>query len=484
MKKKGNLYELIYSLDKAERKHFLVNSHRIRNSKYMRLFEFIVNNNHVDDECVRGYFRGERFLNQLHVVKNYLYNRILDSLRENHSAATINIRIKNHIISAEVLFKKELYHQCYYELKKAKNLASKFERTIDLLEILKMEKALIQSPLTDKGNLPAISNIISEEHQQIRSMSIYNQYLDISYNVLSDGYQPSSSSEILKSKILERNIDNDPLLTKIMHHHIAYVFHTFQGNTEEGINQIRQLTEVIESHPHRIADDPKPYITAINNQIGALLYLRKHTEIQDLLIKIRQIPDKYKLPLDSYLRRSLARSYNMELELYRDTLEIDKGLDLIPKTIGFLEDNIDLLPEEYIINLYYQFAYLNFLAGNHATALQFTNEIIGRNFGAIREDMQGFARLLNLILHYELKNIIVLKYAVLSTRRFLQKKKEMHLYEQNLLKFCSRLCTTPIADHRRLFGEAKETVFKHTKPSELDSILDYLDFNRWFSMHD
>ena len=56
--------------------------------------------------------------------------------------------------------------------------------------------------------------------------------------------------------------------------------------------------------------------------------------------------------------------------------------------------------------------------------MKYVNEITNTRFGESIHDLERYARLLNLMIHLELDNIIVLKYAVEGCRRFLTKSKE------------------------------------------------------------
>lgn len=479
MKKKGNLVSLIESLSPIEANNFLA-SQGNKSKTYIKLYEYISGKSDVTDADIRAHFKGQKFLDQLHVTKNHLYNALLKSLRDSNAQESISINLKNLLINVELLFKRGLYNHCYFELKKTRALASKYERNEVLLEVLKWERNLHQSGIEDKTGLQTMACIVNAEEQTIEHLSIYHKYVKFSYEALIHGYATVQIEKILQSGMLDRDVENDPLLTKVMHYHTLYVTNTLSGNPQHGIEAISTLTDELERHPHRIQEDPKPYITAINNMLGSLLYQKSYDEIPSLLGKIRNIPSHYQIQLNTYLRRAMARSFNMEMELYRDTMQIEEGMELIPKIQEFLHDNMTMLPAEYTVNLLYQFAYVNFLAQNYRATLKYANEMISGNFGNTREEIQGYSRLLTLIAHYELQNITVLKYAVDSTRRYLKKKRTLEPFEVKLLKLFSQLCTYPRSEHQDLFVKAHATIFNEMDDAKINHILDYLNFTRWF----
>ena len=57
----------------------------------------------------------------------------------------------------------------------------------------------------------------------------------------------------------------------------------------------------------------------------------------------------------------------------------------------------------------------------------------------IRSDIHSFARILNLISHYELANFDLVDYYLRSTYRFLIKKNDLHAFQKIILRFVRRL---------------------------------------------
>ena len=53
----------------------------------------------------------------------------------------------------------------------------------------------------------------------------------------------------------------------------------------------------------------------------------------------------------------------------------------------------------------------------------------------IRTDLQAGARLVNMVIHYELGNFDLIEYNLKSTYRFIYKQERMHNYERRVLRF-------------------------------------------------
>jgi hypothetical protein len=78
-------------------------------------------------------------------------------------------------------------------------------------------------------------------------------------------------------------------------------------------------------------------------------------------------------------------------------------------------------------------------ASDHKSALIYMNLLLNHPLISIRRDVEYNARLLNLIIHFELKNFDYLEYLILSTYRFLYKRKKIYKLETLVLDFIRRL---------------------------------------------
>ena len=70
MVKKNELFILIKSLSKSEKRYFrLFCSRESSGSNYTRLFDSIDSQKEYDEKAIKKVFKGEKFIHQLHVTK-------------------------------------------------------------------------------------------------------------------------------------------------------------------------------------------------------------------------------------------------------------------------------------------------------------------------------------------------------------------------------------------------------------------------------
>jgi len=138
-----------------------------------------------------------------------------------------------------------------------------------------------------------------------------------------------------------------------------------------------------------------------------------------------------------------------------------------------------IIPKSYHVLILYQIAYLHYLNDAFDKALPFLNDIFSFKANDVRQDIQAYAHLLFLIIHFELKNITLLRYAVESCRRFLKKKRNLYNFEKKLLTCFSRLSTISKSEYEYQFILLKETLFEGMSEKEKMNVLDYLNFENW-----
>ncbi len=477
MAKKDNLFYLIKSLTKSEKRHFNIFCFNNKISKnYFKLFETISKQNEYDESAIRKKFRGQAFLNQLHVAKNYLNQLILKSLRNYHSKISKDAEIKDLLRNIEILFSKELFDQCHYEIQKTEKLAKTYEDFASLVTIQKWKKRLLLT--TGKKDREKIQLILNQEKAAIDSLDRINQYWMLTNQIFD--YANDLENRFSQLKLIKTENKIDSMAAKVMHHHVLYTYNVINGKSEEGFHYLSGLVDYLEQFPQRISNDPSSYVTALNNKISFLIRQKEFEKIGPLLQKVRTIPQKYRLQTKSNFSVKLKlRTYNIELEIYRDTRNFKKGEQLIKEIESFLQLHKNSVSNEYRLLLWYQFANIYFMKKDYHHSLKYANQIIGSRFGDSINDLERYARLLNLMIHLDLDNIIVLKYAVESCRRFLRKVKTVHDFEKVLLRFFSKICNAPKREYLILFSQLNHDLFEGPEQLVDENILDFLDFKAW-----
>ena len=469
MVKKGNLFLLIKSLSKSEKRYLRIYAGMSgRSANYLQLFDAIERQKEYDEEEVRKKLKGKKFLSQLHVTKIYLTELILKALKNYHSDTSVHSKILDLIKDIELLFDKELYDLCYYKIEKAQALAGKYEYLSLLTEVSFWKRKLT---LAVSGNRKGIQSLLEKEKEVIEQMKVLNTYWQHTINIGNLIKDDNLLRELTKTK----DYNAYALQSQVLHFHILFSCHLIKGDTKKAEKRISELIKLLEKYPDRIKVDPHSYVTAIGNKIGLYLSSKRWNEIPALIYKIREVPSKYQLNESRFTVRLWLRTFNVELEMYRDSRQLEKGVALMEEIQQFIEKRRKAIPTDYILLLYYQFANILFLKKEYLKSLRWLNEIINPNFGNTKEDIQCYARILNLIVHFELNNIIVLRYAVDSCRRFLKKKRMNMGSDKKLLNLFSKLSHAYPEEYQVIFKKAYAEIF----PPSSRQTQDYIDIKGW-----
>src|SRR5215213_3655386 len=119
------LFQLIKSLEKAEKRHFklyIKRSSAKEDLKIVRLFDAIDNLDTYDEKYLLKKLPGTE-KRQLYNLKTHLYKEILASLRLLKSADSIDLQLHEQFDYAHILYKKGLFLQSLKILEKAKEMA-------------------------------------------------------------------------------------------------------------------------------------------------------------------------------------------------------------------------------------------------------------------------------------------------------------------------------------------------------------------------
>jgi hypothetical protein len=94
--------------------------------------------------------------------------------------------------------------------------------------------------------------------------------------------------------------------------------------------------------------------------------------------------------------------------------------------------------------------------------------------------MYSYARLFNLVIHYELGNFDLLEYTIKSTVRYLQKRMRDFPVEKLIIEQFKKLIRTQsAAEKRTIFQNFRDQLKIEIRRPEDEVVLKYFDFNSW-----
>lgn len=487
MKVTDDLFQLIKSLDQSEKRYFKVfatmHIKGAESNKYVTLFDAIEKQDEYDEAAIRKEFKNEKFLNQLHVAKNYLYNNILKSLRLYHSDKSKLNELIDILRDVQILYDKSLYKQCRKLLDKAKKIAYTYEKHAQILAVLDWEKTLARTLSYTSSSEKELMQFYEEHNDAIDKLSNINEYWKLSMNSyflrkkqgeIRDKEELKKFNEIIKHPLLQSEDKATSFLSKTFYLNIRALYYFTNKDYKNLLTHTVNLVDLLEKNPLLMKEDN--YIASLYNLLLVQIQLKKYDDALKTVKKLRGMETKS----PTMQARIFVTSYDTELNLYLKTGEFEKGIPLVKEIEEGLETFREKINKESEVLFAYNIAYLYFGLAEYENSLKKINQIINDKELKIREDIQCFARILNLLIHYELNNYDLIEYIMKSTRRYLSNKNKLHQFELTVLSYIRKLINAQTKEDKSyIFNEWKYDLKTLSKDFLEINAFEYFDFISW-----
>lgn len=458
MKPSDDLFKLIHALTKSEKGYFrkFTARHVVGDENtYMTLFDAIDAQSEYDEEAIKQSYSDRAFIRRLPALKNYLYSLLLKSLRAYHAEASASSKLRGLLDDYNVLRHKRLYDQAVKVLGRAKKIAEQHELFRYLLIIEEYERDIQSMQFTGEVPLDRIEAGMEREKEAIEHLLEVNRYDLIGKKLFKtlaetgtkrDGAAPEYAELFRSNPLLQDEYLPHSFIARTKFYHVRSTYAFYCGNYEECYRNVRALCELFESRPEFIANHTVSYINILSNLINICCVLFRETEAFLYLDKLRQLPVKvYNDDVERFI--SVRGS---ELALFLKMGRFDELRILVP----VLQEELEALEEQllpyYRRYFFYHIGWAWFALGNISEALKYINQVLN-NRADVREDLYCFAKIINLLIHYELGNIDLLQYEVVSTCRYLARRQRNYAFETLVLRFIKRVIAVSPEELRQEF---------------------------------
>ena len=461
------LFQLIKSLTKSEKRYFKLYSTKQKateEAKFIKLFDLIDKQKTYNEAKI---LEKEPSIKskQLSNLKAHLYKQILKCLRNFNPNEDIDIHIRELLDYSTLLYNKCLYDQCLKMLEKAKSHATKHNKSIILSEILEFEKRLvtkyIKTNIEDKVNrLINESDLVNQKISNINTFSnltikLYSFYLKIGFLRNHKDFELINSFLYSTLPVFQ---EHELSFDEKMYFYNSFVgYYFFIQDFEHGYEYAKKWVQLFEENPQFITSKIEMYIRGINNLLVSQSKMHKYNEFKETIEKFDNIKKLTELNLTDNIRLLLFKyTATHRINRYFMLGEFSEGTKIIPEIAESLQKFERLLDTHYITIFYYKFACMYFGDSNYKQAVTWLNKIINMKDVDLRSDIHSFARILNLISHYELGNLEFIDYYIRSTYRFLNKKDDLYQFQKIIMKFLRNLGS--ITHHQLIdsFNELKK----------------------------
>ena len=486
---KDNLFLLIKSLTKSEKRQFKLYVGRLdvnQDSKFFNLFTFLDKASTYDEVSILKTNIVKK--QQLANVKAHLYKQILISLKLNPSHQNIRSQIREQLDFASILYHKGLYKQSLKILDKSKEVAIQNEEKNLAYEIVELEKIIESQYIT--RSISTRADELAVQAKELSSLNVTasklsNLSLQLYSFILKTGYvKNETESKLVTDYFNERlpkyHIQDLGFREKLWLYN-ANLWYAFL--MQDFLNCFKYATKWVElfnQYPNMIQLNPVFFLKGHNYLLEALFYVQNKEKFQNALIRFQIITSEKGFPKDENVQALTFLYLNLNsINLYFIDGSFDDGLKIIPKIEKELNTYKDRLDEHHLMIFYYKFASMHFGAGNNKDCIFYLNKIINNRSLLMREDLQCFARVLNLVAHYEAGLDYHIETLLRSTYKFLLKINDLYEVQKEMIKFIRGLQDIYPQDIKKAFINLHKTLKAYEDhPYERRAFL-YLDIISW-----
>ncbi|CAN5316464.1 hypothetical protein BH10BAC1_BH10BAC1_05690 [soil metagenome] len=448
--KSDQLFNLVQSLSKGEKRFFKLYASRLSNSsdkKFIVLFDAIEKQKIYDEAKILGkhkQLKPRQFSN----LKAHLYYQLLKSSKLCNSSNLENIKITELLDYARILYNKCLYRECVKMIDKAKAMAMSNDKSVLLLEILELEKLVLPKTL-EAGNEQRVNLLITTTNHVAASIKNINIFSNLSLKLNSYYVQTGfsrSKKDLEKVSLfftdsLPRYNEKELSFQEKLYLYNSFVgFYFFTQDFAKGYVYALKWVALFDEQPEMKRHKLEMYIKALNSLLAVQNKLYKYkefSETQKQLIAIKRDKD---LVLTENINLNLFKAiYVHEINRHFMLGEFKSGIRIVAALENELDKFIPKLDKHSVLLLYYKIACLYLGSGNYKTAIKWLNKIYNEKEIDLREDIYSFARILILVCHFELGNDYLVESNIRSTYRYFGKKGELSQYQKYILNFLRQL---------------------------------------------
>lgn len=484
------VYELIKSLSKAEKRNFKLYVNRLQSNEsnlFLKLFELIEKQKTLNDDKLIQDLDGIN-KTQFSNVKRHLYTQIVTSLRLIHKKKRANIQVREYLDFAYILYGKGLYLQSLRLLDVAKKLAIKNHLTYLQLTLIEFEKFIESRHITrSKPNrdkeLISEATATKDEINKVIALSnlrlrLHGKY--VRYGHIKNEIEKKELISFFEKEIKQIPIDDLGVMEKVFlcqsYVWYNYILLEFQSCLEWAIKWL-ELLKIENEMKWRDIDlfmRAYHYIITAAFQLGdkeiLSLYQLEFEEFRNSEYK----KFNYNSQITAFLYVHLGRLNQIIL-----TGHFKKGIDLIPKTLKRIKRYENKLDEHRIMVFYYKIAWIYLGDGQASKAIEYLNHIVNKDIKNLRQDIQGYARLLFMISHYELENYDTLQYLCNTMKSYFLHIDHEDLIQAEIYKCLRDLSRKPLMEHKESITTYLEKFEKMNIDIYYKRSVTYLDIISW-----
>jgi len=489
---KDQLFTLIKSLSKAEKRNFKLYANRNQSNsavKFIQLFDILDKAEEYKDEHIKKKIRGLNS-SQLANLKRHLYKQLLISLRLIHISKNIDIEIREQIDFARILYGKGLYIQSLKILDRIKQIAFAKHQDLLYLEIIEFEKLIEERHITRSRKVAnkvesliqgsATRSAIIHNTCKLSNLKIEIHGFYIRYGHVKNEKDVFVIKELFKSQLAKIDTKKLTFFEKIFLYQSYVWYYYILLDFKNCYRYAAKWVTLFDKSPKMKEDDPDLYMRGMHYLLTSLFNMGQYEKFKPYLQQFEDFGTSYDGILNAN-SKTIAFLYIYTAKLNFHYLEgsFGESLKLIPIINDKLKTYQRYLDPHRILVINYKIAFLQFAHGDLNAATDFLLTILNQKVGYLREDIQCYARLLQIMCHFEMGDHEFLDYLITSTQRFIQKMNELDKLQLTILRFFRSIIKKLPSEHHAAYIDFRDELKELSKDKFEKRAFLYLDVLCW-----
>lgn len=457
MKYKFNdkLFILLSSLTISEKRSFKFYITRFRNrkkSKFMILFDLLINKNQYDENYIIKNFHISK--SKLCNIKLYLYKQLLISLRLQKLKFDVYSKIRELFDFAYILYNKGFIKDAMYYLSKAKHVSKSINSFIILIQLLYFQKYIEYQCLYSThmkydyiNTYYNICNNIKKEYY------LYNIYIKLYNLFLIKGHVINKNDRLFMGMVYYKylshiNISKLFFYHKLIFYENLYFYYYVIRNFIMSYIIINHLIKLLKLYFNKSKQKSiylytRSYYYLLNN----LFYLKKTFFFKKILFVYNSFCKSYNMIFNSKIKNLIFLYKSISfINMYFIQGAYSKALKYISyfKIVQYVRWNYIFLDKNLLMILYYKLACLYFNSGYYNLCIRYLHIIMKftQNSTLIRLDIQCFIRLLYLFSCHEVGLDSNFSYKITSVYYFLSKINYLGDFQNIIIEYFRQIENT------------------------------------------
>lgn len=486
-KSSRDLFDLVKSLTPSEKRYFSLYSsrqHPGRSNKYLQLFGILETMEDYDDAYLtqQGKSLGIR---DIPGAKTYLYASILDALHRYTLGHAVEDKVRVALNQISTLFHRGMYEQCFRLLAKARKLAEESDDFLSLLQILTWEIQIRNhtgSPARRVEQTEEFYNVQLRTLTRLRNMYQFDRLnsrmaaLEVSNGLVRDHEMLKMLDSLMDSELLRDEALALSPTARLNFLDTKMRYHRVRGELWHTHRYARRKIRLFEENPEFAAHNAYRFIWAYTHFVMECNKVYRFEECEAALAKLWSLKNRFR-------RLALTveeGAFFAEIWLRMNTTDAEGMRRVLVQTASWVDGAVGKIETVSELGIYYSMAFAYILLEDFHKALLWTNRLINHPRLSLMGDVASFARIMNLIVHYELGNTELLEHHLRSTYRFMRSRKRLYKVEALLLKFIRKLPSLRDEQHLvREFAAARRALESVRHDPFERNALEYFEFLGW-----